>query len=68
MSKVVLKEDKNFARNNLIIKVLYMLYYSSILYLLFLNLSIECKKRRIQSNDSSKSKRTRKYYNTFNRF
>ena len=52
-SKAVLKEDKNFIKKKSVIRVLYLLYTFFILYIFFSNLSIECKQRRIQLNDSA---------------
>ena len=48
-----LKVDKIFKGKKLLIRALYMLYISFLYYLFFSSLSIECKQRRIISNDSA---------------
>ena len=51
MSKEKLGEDIIFTKRKIIIKILNIIYYIFISYLFVSNLSIECKQRRIQSND-----------------
>ena len=53
MSKEELSEVKIFIKAKLVIKLSYSLYYLFMLHLLFLSISIECKQRIIQFNDSN---------------
>ena len=50
MSKGELGEDKTIDKKKLMLKVLFILYYTFISYTFFLSLSIECKLRKIESN------------------
>ena len=51
MSKGEFGEDKTIDKKKLMLKVSFILYYTFISYTFFLSLSIECKLRKIESNE-----------------